>query len=181
MPGHLDSIFIAPSAKARPIPVPDVRALAGQGLEGDRYALGVGSFSRWPGGGRAVSLIEAEALDAIHHETGIDLREGRSRRNLVTRGVRLTQLVGRTFRIGTAVFRGDRPCQPCKFLERLTAPGAFAALNGRGGLRADVIETGVVRPGDEIVPLPPASSRGGRPLREATRGEGATNGAEFTP
>ncbi len=138
-------------------------AIPGFGLEGDRYALGVGSFSRWPGLGRQVSLIAAEAIDDVLAETGIDLREGRSRRNLVTRDVRLTDLIGKIFRIGDAVFRGDRECTPCAFLERLTERGAFAALKGRGGLRADVISGGLLRVGD-IVALEPIQSKSGRPV-----------------
>jgi MOSC domain-containing protein YiiM len=151
VPATLVGIFVSPSRRERLVAVPEVRALSGRGLEGDRYFSGVGSFSRWPGSGRAVSLIEEEAVDAVAAEHGIDLSGGRSRRNLVTRGARLLDLDGRTFRIGTAVFRGVRPCAPCQYLERLTGPGTFNALKGRGGLRADVLEDGIIRLGDEIV------------------------------
>jgi MOSC domain-containing protein YiiM len=150
MTGHLESIFIAPAAKAPLVGVPEVRAVVGRGLEGDRYFLAEGSFSRWPGDGRPVTLIEAEAIEAVLRETGIDLSAGRSRRNLVTRGVRLPDLNGRRFRIGQALFRGTRECAPCAFLERLTEPGVFAALKGRGGLRAEILEGGVIRAGDAL-------------------------------
>lgn len=119
-------------------------------MEGDRYCLGVGSFSRWPGEGRAVSLIEAEAIDAIRREAGIELGDGRSRRNIVTAGVALAELVGKQFRIGEALMRGVRPASPCRYLERRTAAGAFDAMKKRGGLRADVVEGGVIRVGDAI-------------------------------
>jgi MOSC domain-containing protein YiiM len=152
--GHLESIFLAPAAKAPLIGVPEVHAVADRGLEGDRYFHTSGSFSRWPGEGRAVTLIEAEAIEAVGREAGIDLTAGRSRRNLLTRGVRLADLNGRRFRIGQALFRGTRVCEPCAFLERLTEPGAFAALKGRGGLRADVLEGGIIRAGDAIVADP---------------------------
>ncbi len=148
--GRVEAIWIGP-IRARPlVPVTTVRAFPGRGLEGDRYFLGRGSLSRWPSGARAVSLIEREALDAVLRETGIDLRPGRSRRNIETSGVVLTELKGRRFRIGTALFRGVLACQPCGHLERLTTAGAFAALKGRGGLRADVLEEGVIAVGDAI-------------------------------
>ena len=149
--GTLRHIFIAPERRVALEELAEVRAVPGRGLEGDRYFAGVGSFSRWPGTGRAVSLIEQEAIDAVRAEHGIDLSAGRSRRNLVTAGVRLPNLEGRTFRIGAAVFRGVRSCAPCEYLQRLVGPGTFDALKGRGGLRADVIEEGILRAGDDLV------------------------------
>ena len=121
-----------------------------RGIEGDRYFLGVGSFSRWPGSGRALTLIEREAIDAIVFEYGIDLRDGLSRRNIVTIGVRLADLIGKTFRLGGAVLRGVRQAEPCGYLARRTAPQIMEAMKGRGGLRADVLEAGVVRMGDSL-------------------------------
>jgi MOSC domain-containing protein YiiM len=149
----VDAIYITPERGRDLRAVGEIMAVAGAGLEGDRYQLGRGSFSRWPGDGRAVSLIAAEAIEAIHAETGLDLSSGRSRRNIVTRGIDVASLNGRKFRIGEAVFRGTRLCTPCKYLERLIGPGTFEALKGRGGLRADILETGVIRAGDEIVAL----------------------------
>ena len=148
--GGVHAIFITAAAKAPLFGVPEVRVLAEGGLEGDRYALGTGAFSRWPGSGRAVTLIEREAIDAILRETGIDLTGGQSRRNVVTEGVELASLNAKAFRIGTAVLRGARLCAPCAYLERLVGPGVFDAMKGRGGLRADVVEPGVVRVGDSI-------------------------------
>ena len=95
-------------------------------------------------------MIETEAIEAVRRETGIDLSAGRSRRNLVTRGVRLPDLNGRRFRIGQALFRGTRLCEPCAFLERLTEPGVVAAHKGHGGVRADVLQDGAIRAGDVI-------------------------------
>lgn len=149
----VEDIYVSPERRIPLRRASEVRAIAGEGLEGDRYQRGTGSFSRWPGAGRAVSLIEGEALDAVFDETGIDLRPGQSRRNIVTRGVRLPDLVARRFRVGTAVLRGERLCLPCAYLDRLAGPGVFAALRGRGGLRADVIEGGVIRVGDAVVDL----------------------------
>ena len=151
MPGIVLAIFVAPEAEAAMISVPEALVVPERGLEGDRYFDGRGSFSRWPGEGRAVTLIEQEVVDAVLAETGIDLREGRSRRNVVTSGVRLGELNGRKFRIGESlVVRGARVCAPCRHLERLVGPGTYDAMLGRGGLRADVVQGGVIRVGDEI-------------------------------
>jgi MOSC domain-containing protein YiiM len=152
--GTICAVYLAPDAEEVPVAVPQVRAVLGRGLEGDRYFLGQGTFSRSPGEGRQVTLIEAEALEAVRREHGLDLGEGRSRRNLVTTGIRLADLVGRRFRVGTALLRGVRLCPPCDHLERLVGPGLLAALEGRGGLRADVLEEGTIRPGDGIEVLP---------------------------
>jgi MOSC domain-containing protein YiiM len=150
MAGVVRAIYLAPQRGKPLAAVPRVRAVPGRGLEGDRYFLGRGSLSRWPGAARAVSLVEQEALDAAQREHGVDLFDGRSRRNVVTAGVALAELKGRTFRVGTAVLRGVQACQPCRYLERLTAAGAFEALRGRGGLRAEVVEAGVIAVGDAV-------------------------------
>jgi MOSC domain-containing protein YiiM len=146
------SLYLASAAGAAMKSVAEV-CVGEKGLAGDRYHAGLSSFSRWPGSGRAVSLIEQEAIDEILRETGIDLSEGQHRRNIVTRGVRLAELNGKTFQIGTAVLRGARLAAPCRYLERLVGPGVFAAMKGRGGLRADVVQDGIVRPGDAIEPV----------------------------
>ena len=148
--GIVRAIYLAPAAGALPVGVAAATAVAGRGLEGDRYFLGVGSFSRWLGEGRAVTLIEQEAIDAIRRDHGIDLGAGRSRRNVVTAGVVLAELVGRRFRLGTALLRGARLAAPCRYLERRVAPGTYDAMKGRGGLRADVLEGGLIRVGDAL-------------------------------
>lgn len=148
--GVVRCLFLAPEAKTPLAAVAAVRAVPGQGLEGDRYFHGRGSFSRWPGSGRAVSLIAHEDLEAVRRAHGIDLGGGRSRRNIETEGIVLTELIGRTFRIGSALLRGERACLPCKFLERLTETGVYDALKHRGGLRAEVVAEGVLHVGDTI-------------------------------
>jgi MOSC domain-containing protein YiiM len=152
--GVVTGLFIATTARATLLAVSEVRAVVGKGLEGDRYALGTGSFSRWPGPGRAVTLIEAEVIEDLAHTHGLDLTQGRSRRNIVTTGLRLNELVGRHIRIGAALFRADRLAEPCGYLERLIGAGLQEALRGRGGLRADVVEEGTLRVGDTIEVLP---------------------------
>lgn len=158
--GTLIAIHIAPAAGAPMAAVDTAVVHPGRGIEGDRYFAGVGSFSRWPGEGRAVSMIEQEVIEALWQEHGFDLSAGRHRRNLVTRGVRLAELNGRTFRVGAALFRGARECAPCRYLERRVAPGLYDALRGgRGGLRVDVLEAGAFHVGDAIEVVTPPSPR----------------------
>jgi MOSC domain-containing protein YiiM len=156
MSATVQGIFIGPSGGEPLVGVPEARVLPGQGLEGDRYALGLGCFSRWPATGREVTLIEGEVIEEVARAHGLDLREGRSRRNIVTAGMRLGELMGKTFQVGTALLRGDRPADPCAYLGRLVGPGVMEALRGRGGLRATILREGVVRVGDAIeVPTSP--------------------------
>lgn len=153
MSGIVEGLFVAPAAGAAAVAVQAVRVLSA-GLEGDRYQRGEGSFSRWPGSGRAVTLIEGEVIDEVLAAADLDLTAGRSRRNVVTRGVRLLGLMGRRFRLGTALLHGDRPASPCEVLERYVGPGLMEALHGRGGLRATVLQEGEVRVGDAIEAQP---------------------------
>jgi MOSC domain-containing protein YiiM len=144
--GSLVRIFTAPEAGA-PMEARDaVRAVPGRGLKGDRYFTGDGSFSRWPGPRRDVSLIAEEALAEMIDASGIALNPAESRRNLLTRGVPLNDLVRTEFMIGPVRLRGIRLCQPCKRLVRLTGHGddLIPALVDRGGLRAQILTEGVI-------------------------------------
>ena len=162
--GTLTQIYIAPDAGAPMESVGAVRAVPGRGLEGDRYFKGKGSFSRWEGPRREVTLIAAEALEEMEAETGLHLDPADSRRNLLTRGVPLNDLVRTDFRIGDVWMRGVRLCQPCTRLVRLTGkPDALLqALVDRGGLRAEICTEGVLRVGDPV--HVPDSATGARRL-----------------
>ena len=153
MTGDIVAIHLTAAAGAPMTSVPDAVATAGAGLEGDRYRTGDGFYSTVPGTGRQLTLIEAEALDAIAAETGIRLDPGDSRRNVTTRGVDLNDLVGRRFAIGAVVCRGVRRCEPCRRLEELTGQPVMGPLIGRGGLRAEVLVSGTIRVGDPVRPL----------------------------
>lgn len=152
--GHVEGIWIADGAAGAMRSVERVRAMAGQGLAGDRYAAGTGSWSKPGRTGGQVTLVEAEAIEAVRG-TGIALGDGGTRRNVVTRGVSLNDLVGRRFRVGDVELLGIRPCDPCMHMERLSgAPGASTALEGRGGLRADILTDGHIASGDPVTVLP---------------------------
>lgn len=164
---HVTAILIASEAGAPMQRVAEARAVAGEGLEGDRYERGVGSFSRWPGAHRALTLIAEEALAAFEAETGVALSPEEARRNVVVRGVPLNDLVGVRFQVGEVEVQGARLCQPCKALARRTdkpevlperdaigarlrGPGAHSGLVGKGGLRAAILTGGVIRVGDTV-------------------------------
>jgi len=149
--GSLVAIQIGRQAEGRLESVAEVRAIPGKGLEGDRYFRGEGSFSKNPGGGRQVTLVASEMLELLQSEHGIALEANETRRNLVTKGVLLNDLVGQVFQVGTVRMMGVRLAEPCSHLERLTRPGVVKGLVHRAGLRADILDEGVLRVGDAIV------------------------------
>jgi MOSC domain-containing protein YiiM len=159
--GSVVSIHVAPEASVPMVTVPEARAVPGRGLEGDRYFTGRGHYSTTPGfGGREVTLIETEAVDALFggvlnaagERSGIKLTPAETRRNIATSGVPLNHLVDRTFRVGAVLMKGTRLCEPCKYLDGLTQLGVMSGLLHRGGLRAAILSEGIVRVGDVIKP-----------------------------
>jgi hypothetical protein len=152
--GVVAGLYLAPAAEAPCEGVEAVEAVAGRGLRGDRYFDGRGTFGRPGAAGHELTLIEAEALDALAAERGIALDAADARRNIVTRGVDLNALAGRRFVIGEAEIVGRRWCEPCAHLQRLTAPGVLGGLVHRGGLRADIVRGGTIALGDQVVPFP---------------------------
>ena len=127
-----------------------VEALAGIGLEGDRYALGIGEFSTQPAVDRDITLIAAEELGRLAVSMGITLAASESRRNVTTRGVALNDLVGRRFRVGDVVLQGTRLCEPCTHLEAVTGKPLMRPLVHRAGLRAMILVGGTISVGDAI-------------------------------
>jgi MOSC domain-containing protein YiiM len=148
--GSVVSIHITSAAGQPMETVPEARAVPGRGLEGDRYFSGTGYYSKKPGdGGRELTLIETETLEALP-TLGVKLSAPESRRNIATEGVPLNHLVGREFQVGAVRLRGTRLCEPCRYLDGLTQQGAMAALIHRGGLRAQILNDGLIRVGDTI-------------------------------
>ena len=145
--GTVEAIAIAAAAEAPMALVPSAAAHAGRGLEGDRYANARGTFSSPYSRGHDLTLIEAEVVEAL------GLAPETARRNVVTRGTDLNALVGRRFRVGEVECEGQRLCEPCAHLQRLTEPGILRALVHRGGLRADLLSGGTIRVGDRVEPI----------------------------
>jgi len=150
--GTVKGIYIAAEAGGRLHGVRTVRAVAGHGLEGDRYAAGVGFYSATPttDGARELTLIEQESIDAVRKEGGIELADGETRRNVVTGGIRLKNLLGKRFTIGAVVCEGVRDCPPCNHLDELTGKSLMRLLVRTGGLRARIVEGGTIAVEDRI-------------------------------
>jgi len=148
--GEVVSVHIAQRAGMPMESRAQVEAIAGRGLEGDRYFDGVGYWSNNSGVDRDVTLIEIEAIEALDREMKIRIPVGAARRNLVTRGVPLNHLVGREFQVGAVRLHGTRLCEPCQYLESLTTRGVLTGLIHRAGLRARIIAGGAIKVGDLI-------------------------------
>jgi MOSC domain-containing protein YiiM len=145
MSGRVEGIYISADHGELPEPVASARALAGRGLEGNRYF-----FDEAPAG-TALTLIAAEAVEAMEQEHGISLEPRETRRNVVTRGIDVNELVGKRFRIGDVECQGVELCEPCASLQAMTKPGVIKGLAHRGGLNADILSDGAINVGDEIV------------------------------
>ena len=148
--GSVISIHISPEAGEPMDSLVEVQALAGAGLVGDRYFRGMGTYSGADVVGRQLTLIEGEALEAASAETAMDIRPRDSRRNIVTQGMSLNDLVGREFMVGEVRMRGVELCEPCSHLAQLAGKPMLRSLVHRGGLRADILSDGVIRVGDSI-------------------------------
>jgi GrpB-like predicted nucleotidyltransferase (UPF0157 family) len=147
--GVVERIYIGTEATGPMTERWQVRALEGKGLEGDRYAEGRGTFSNKPATGRHVTLIEAEALEAVAKtkQIGLDV----TRRNIVTRGVPLNHLVDTDFTVGEVVLRGMRLCEPCNHLCQLAGDDELKpAFLHRGGLRAEIVTGGTIHVKDVV-------------------------------
>ena len=146
MSGRVEGIFISSQKGLLPEPVESVRALAGRGLEGNRYF-----FDGDAPPGVALTLIAAEAVEAMDREHGISIEPRESRRNVVTRGIDVNQLVGKQFRIGDVECYGVELCEPCTSLQAMTKPGIIEGLVHRGGLNADILSDGEIHVDDAVV------------------------------
>jgi MOSC domain-containing protein YiiM len=147
--GKVHAIHIAAAAEAPVKALEQVAAIPGAGLEGDRYAAQQGTFSK-PKPEYELTLIEAEAIEAMRRDYQIEIGPGESRRNITTSGVPLNHLVGREFTIGEVRIRGIRLCEPCDHLQRLTGKSVIKGLLHRGGLRAQILTPGTIHVGDAI-------------------------------
>ena len=148
--GNVVSINITAKGGEPMNSIDEVRAVAGKGLEGDRYFAQAGTFSKTAGSGREVTLIEAEAIEAIERDYGTKIEYKDARRNIVTRGVALNHLVGKEFRVGEVVIRGVRLNEPCNHLASLTNEKVKPGLVHRGGLRGEILNDGTIRVGDSV-------------------------------
>ena len=135
----------------------ETRLVAGIGIEGDRYAARLGTYSKKHHIDRQVTLIEVEVLEALARDRNIGLAPHEHRRNLTTRGVPLNHLVGQYFRIGGCVLYGGRLNVPCLYLENLVAKKVFKPLLNRSGLNCRIVVGGMIRVRDRIEWCDPGS------------------------
>ncbi|MGA9858657.1 MAG: MOSC domain-containing protein, partial [Solirubrobacteraceae bacterium] len=143
--GVVERIWVASRAGATARGLDAARALPGRGLDGDRHVSGDGTF---PSGipGSALTLIEAEVCESFDPPLGPDDH----RRNIVTRGMSLNDLVGHQFTVGGVRCRGMRLCEPCTVVQGYAGRPILRDLVHRGGLRADILSEGEIRLGDTI-------------------------------
>lgn len=158
MQGRVVTIFVAP-VKGQPMQeVVQVEASKENGLAGDRYGKGQGSWSTPGTTHRQVSLIALEAIRAANAQFSTPILPIETRRNILTQGVDLNSFIGKEFSIGEVRLRGTKLCDPCErpsllagrsIEERQLFPIAFC---NQGGLCAEVVEGGVIRSNDLIIP-----------------------------
>jgi MOSC domain-containing protein YiiM len=146
----VETIYTTPEGSAPMKETDRIEAVERQGLHGDRYMKGTGYYSGMDE--CEVTLIESEAIAEIREEYDIDLSDGRHRRNIVTRGVSVHDLLDQQFTIGEATFEGTRPRPPCAHVEQVADESgvARALKNHRGGICASVVEGGEVHAGDDL-------------------------------
>jgi len=146
----IERIYVASEAGGDLVEVPSIRVVTGAGIEGDRY------FNARREPGQNITLVEAEVVESFNAEFGTHHNLSCTRRNLVTRGVRLSQLVGKEFTVGEVLLRGVEFCEPCMGLgeamapESITPAAAVKYLVHRAGIRADVLSSGVIATGAEV-------------------------------
>jgi MOSC domain-containing protein YiiM len=156
-PGTVEWIGVRPQRRARPVALREVRAAAGSagaGLAGDHYGGGAT-------GKRHVTLIQQEHLAVVARL--LSLRDGAPsivpldpalvRRNIVVSGLNLLALKAKRFRVGGAMLEFTETCAPCSRMEEVLGTGGYNAMRGHGGICARIIEGGLIRIGDALVPL----------------------------
>ena len=151
MTGHIATIFVSPIKHAEQLAVDSIQLKAQKGIVGDRF---FGFSHKHPG--RNLTLIESEVVEAFNHHYGQAVGLSATRRNLVTRGIRLNDLIGRTFKVGDILCQGIELCEPCKVMTRYFPPTSLSqteiiqAFTHKGGIRVAVLTNGVVKLGDNL-------------------------------
>ena len=157
MSGIVVEIYVAERSGQPMRAVSSVEGAAGRGLIGDRHCRPLDAPPSSEADLHNISLVEAEVLASLRTEHGIELDGAETRRNLVTRGVRLHELIGRPFRIGGLLCEGVEVCQPCVHVQQKVGKPILRPLAHRGGLRARILVSGVVRIGDTVEPVEAAA------------------------
>lgn len=152
MPGSLIDILVSEQPKQQLGSKPSAQLQAGKGIVGDRYFNDTGTFSEKLKGlpDREVTLIEQEEIDSFNKTTLFGYDNADFRRNLVTRGIRLNDLVGKTFKVGSVQLKGIRLAEPCSYLASLLGREVLDHMIHKAGLRAQILSDGIIQTGDTI-------------------------------
>jgi len=152
MIGNIIDILIATKAKESLFQIEEANIIKNKGILGDRYFNELGSFSEKLKDKEDfhVTLIEIEEIDAFNKLTGLNYKNEIFRRNLVTKGMKLNNLVGKEFEINGVKLLGMRLCEPCKMLSNMIGDEFLTKMIHKAGLRAKVLASGDVRVGDTI-------------------------------
>ncbi|MDQ4040770.1 MAG: MOSC domain-containing protein [Actinomycetota bacterium] len=142
--GTVEQIHVRASEGGPVEHLAEIEAQAGLGLCGE-YHFGRDRDD--------VTLIEAERVERLAAEHGVELQPAETWRNVTTRGLDLGELIGRRFRLGTAVCEGVERCEPCAKLARRTDRRVLRGLL-HSGLSARIVEGGTIRVGDAVEALP---------------------------
>jgi MOSC domain-containing protein YiiM len=147
------NIYIAKNAGDKMIPLQQASLIPGRGIEGDRYYNEKGTFSEKLKDNPAaeLTLIEKEEIDTFNDAQNLNIRDADFRRNIVTRGIKLNDLVDKTFSIGQVTLKGIRLCEPCSYLANTVNEQVLPHLTGRGGLRAQILSVGSIKVGEYII------------------------------
>jgi len=149
MSGVVEQINIAPEPEGPTHAVDRITVEVGHGVVGDRHYAAGGLAEP----GHALTLIEAEAIDAANAEhDDLDLTARESRRQVLTRGIALNDLVGQRFTVGDVLCEGVELCEPCNHLQKLTGKPVLRAMVHRAGLNAAVLEGGEIAVGAPVRP-----------------------------
>ena len=148
--GRVAGLYIGPRTAEPMSSVTSIKAVAGNGIEGDRYFEKVPSPKHDPT--EEITLIELEAIEAARAEYDVEFEPGDTRRNIVTEGIRLDGLLGTTFTVGEVQIEALEKNPPCARLVRITEKKLLKPLIHRGGVRGRIVSTGTIKLGDAITP-----------------------------
>ena len=148
--GKVVGIYIAHQRGEPTIVVDQAHAVPGMGIEGDRYFGRNDIPSSHGRPAREITLIEMEAIESMREADGIQITPDQTRRNIITHGIALNDLVDQLFCVGNVQLHGVRLCEPCQYLADRTDPRVLASMSNRGGLRAEIITEGIIHINDKI-------------------------------
>lgn len=151
--GNVVSVHLATEAGAPMASPASIEAIAGKGVQGDRYCKGIGHFSHNKGARRQITLFESEVLETLLRDHNIELAPDECRMNIVTQGVPLTHLMHQRFKVGNAILRGLKLNEPCSRLNEVTGKRVIKVLVHRCGLFAEILQNGVIQAGDLVTSI----------------------------